>query len=653
MHNFLIYSVSGLVIGGIYAISASGLVVTYVTSRVFNFAHGAVGMVVAFLYYALRVSAGVPEIPALALSLLVIAPLIGVILDVALMRRLQRVQVAVRLMVTLALFAFLTGLAVLIWGSTARSLPPLISLGTFSPVSGVNVTWDDLAIVVIAVLVVVGLGLFLRRSRLGATMRAVVDDRTLAEMNGVNTARVTSFSWALGCSLAGLAAILVAPSLTLNIEALSILVVSTYAAAIVGRLASLPMTFVGSLGLGLLASYVVGYLPSTNQVVQGLGPAMPFIVLLVALVVLRSDRGSAFERVDVFPEAAPPRLRTTLLVGAAIVAATLAISPALSDFESLVVGMGLAYACILLSLVLITGMSGQVSLAQLSFAGLSAVLLPHLSNHMPYVAAVAIAVAAAAGAGALMALPALRLRGLYLALSTLAFAVMMDSIFFPDTHLIPAAIGSIGMPFPGIAGHALRTGRSLLWLIALVMAAYMVLIYAIRRSRFGFALGAMRDAPAAASALGLNLVRTKVTVFAVSAGMAGLAGCLYGAVLGQVGAGQFNYTTSMSALLILAIYGLSSVPGAVIGAIFYVVLYQLLPVWITSTTVVEGLQPVLIAAGVLNLVAHPEGVVAQNRTQIAALMARRRARRAEPPGLSRSAGSEHSLAGATNERSAS
>jgi ABC-type branched-subunit amino acid transport system permease subunit len=82
--------------------------------------------------------------------------------------------------------------------------------------------------------------------------------------------------------------------------------------------------------------------------------------------------------------------------------------------------------------------------------------------------------------------------------------------------------------------------------------------------------------------------------------------------LGQVGADQFNYTTSLSALLILAIYGLSSVPGAIIGAVFFVVLYQLLPVWISSTTVVEGLQPFLIALGVLNLVVHPEGVVAQN-----------------------------------------
>jgi branched-chain amino acid transport system permease protein len=652
MQNFLIYTLTGLVIGAIYAVSAVGLVVTYVTSRVFNFAHGAVGMVVAFIYYTLRVTVGIPEVPSLILSLVVIAPLIGLILDATLMRRLQRVPVAVRLMVTLALFLFLTGVAVLIWGDTDRAMPPLISNGTFSPVSGLNITWDQLAIVVIAVVVVVGLGQYLRRTRMGTTMRAVVDDTTLAEMNGVSAARVTSLSWAIGCSLAGLAAILVAPSLTLNIGALSILVVSTYAAAIVGRLASLPWTFAGALGLGLLASYVVGYLPATNQVVQAMGPAMPFIVLLIALVVLRTDRGSAFEKVDIFPEREPPRMRATLMIGAAIVLLTLVISPAMSNFEALVLGLGLAYACVLLSLVLITGMSGQVSLAQLSFAGLAAVLLPHLAAHMPYLLALVLCVTIAAVAGALVALPTLRLKGLYLALVTLAFAIMMDSIFFPDSHLIPAATQSITMPFPGILGHSLRTGQSLLWLIALVLAGYMIIIYAIRRSRYGHALAAMRDAPAAASALGLNLVRTKITVFAVAAGMAGLAGCLYGTALGQVGPNQFNYTTSLTALLILAIYGLSSVPGAIIGAIFFSILYQLLPVWITSTTVVEGLQPLLIALGVVNLVAHPEGVVAQNRNQFTAALARRRARRASSPKSPErmATGIRGALTGATKEQ---
>jgi branched-chain amino acid transport system permease protein len=203
---------------------------------------------------------------------------------------------------------------------------------------------------------------------------------------------------------------------------------------------------------------------------------------------------------------------------------------------------------------------------------------------------------------------------------------MMDNVFFPDSHLISASTGSLIIRPPSLGGHALTTDRSELWLLAGVVALYMIGIYAIRRSPYGHALAALRDAPAAASTLGLNLTRVKVTVFAISSGMAGLAGCFYGVVNAQVSANMFNYQTSLSALLILAIYGLGSVPGAIVGAVFYVVLYQLMPTWIHSTTWVEGLQPFLIAGGVINLVVHPEGVIAQNRALI-----RRRLHRSNTP----------------------
>jgi branched-chain amino acid transport system permease protein len=615
MHEFLIYTIVGVVTGSIYAISASGLVVTYVTSRVFNFAHGAIGMLVAFIYYALRVTLQWPEGWALAVSLLVIAPAIGLLLDVAIMRRLQRVAVAIRLMATLALFLFVVGLVVLLWGSQLRSLPTLFPFGGFSPVSGVNVEWDQLAIVVAAFGVLVGMEVFFKRTRLGTTMRAVVDNRTLGEMHGINASRITGLSWALGCSLAGLAAILIAPTLTLNIPALSLLVVSSYAAAIVGRLSSLGWTLVGALGLGLLTSYATGYLPTGNQLASQIGPAMPFIVLLIALVVLRAEPGSRFEKLDLPPEPKPITLRKSLIVGGAIVAAIAIASPFLSNVVALIVGGGLSYALILLSLVLITGMSGQISIAQMSFVGMAAVLMPHFTHYMPWIVAVPVCVVVTAAVGVLVAIPALRLRGLYLALSTLAFAVMMDNVFFPDTHLIPPLQGAIAVPPPSFAGLTLSSPKSQLWLLALVVALYMIGIYTFRRRRFGHALSALRDAPVAASALGLNITRTKLTVFAISAGMAGLAGCLYGGFIGSVSGNQFSYQTSLAALLILAIYGMGSVPGAIIGAIFYVLSYELIPLWVHNATVVTAIQPFLIALGVLNLAIHPEGVIAQNREQ--------------------------------------
>ena len=618
MQNFLVYLTIGVVTGAIYAIAATGLVVTYTTSRVFNFAHGALGMFLAFVYYQLRVVWHWSEWLALFATLVVVATCIGVILDVAVMRPLRRASVALRLVVTLALFTVLQGLALLIWGTSLRSMPTLTGSHNFTLLSGLKVSSDQVAIVVIALAVAGVLWLVFHRTRLGVTMRAVVDDPSLAELNGIDPGRVTAFSWSLGTCLAGLAAILIAPGLSLSIQGLSLLVVSAYAAAIVGRLSSTAWTFVGALALGISASMLTGYVISTNQVIQDLPAAMPFVFLFVALVLLRQERAS-LQRVDLFPEPHPPRLRVTLIWVAGAVALAFVVAPNLSNFQALVVGSGLVYGLVLLSLVLITGMSGQISLAQFSFVGIGAVLLGHLAHHMPYVIAVLVVMAITAVVGALIALPALRLQGLYLALSTLAFAVLMDTMVFTNSHVISAESQVLAVPAPSFAGHTLHTLSSQVPLLTVLTGLTAAGVLALRRARFGRALSAMRDSPVAASALGLNLVRTKMVVFALSAAVAGLAGCFFGGIQGQVSAGEFTYLASLSALLILAIQGLTSVTGALAGAMFYAIVFLMLPDWITNPNTVQSLQPLLIGLGIVNVVRHPEGAIAQQRYQLQAL----------------------------------
>jgi branched-chain amino acid transport system permease protein len=623
VHNFLVYLTLGVATGSIYAIAATGLVVTYTTSRIFNFAHGALGMFLAFVYYQLRVSWHWNELLALVVTLLVVAPLIGVLLDVAVMRPLASASVALRLVVTLALFSVLQGLALIIWGTTLRSMPTLTGSHNFTLISGLRVSSDQVAIVGLAFVVAAGLWVLFHRTRLGVTMRAVVDDPGLAELNGIDPHLVTSFSWSLGTALAGLAAILVAPGLSLSIGPLSLLVVSAYAAAIVGRLSSTAWTFVGGLGLGIVASFLTGYVTSSNQVLQDLPQAMPFVLLFVMLVLLRQER-AGLQRVDLFPEPRVPKLRTTLVFAGVAFVAALVVAPHFSNFQALVVGSGLVYGLVLLSLVLITGMSGQISLAQFSFVGLGAVLLAHLHGHMPYVVAVVVAMLITAVVGAVVALPALRLRGLYLALATLAFAVLMDTMVFTNSHVIPAELQVVTVPAPNFAGHALTSLAHQVPLYALMTALAGAGVLAVRRGRFGRALSAMRDAPVAASALGLNLVRTKLIVFAISAAMAGLAGCFFGGLQGQVGASEFGYFISLSALLILAIQGVTSVTGAIVGALFYAIVFLMLPTWITNPNTVEALQPGLIGLGIVNLVRHPEGAVAQQRAQLRFLVSRLR-----------------------------
>ena len=620
MTTFLIYLTIGVVTGSIYAVAATGLVVTYTTSRIFNVAHGALGMFVAYCYYELRTAVHMPTVPAVALSVLVFGPLIGVLLDYLVMRHIQSESVVLRLVVTISLFLMLQGLAYYIWGNTIRTMPPLFASGSFQPVNGLSITYDQATTVGVAVGVAVLLWLLIQHTRVGLTMRAVVDNPQLAQMNNVRPGTITSIAWAMGTALAGLAAILAAPMLSLSVGELSLLVVSAYAAAIIGRLTSTLWTFVGGLALGILTSLLVGYLPSSSSLVQNLAQAAPFLLLFVALVVRgREQAATMSQRARREPRAMGLRGSVTLAVGA--VALSIAIVPFLHGVNVVIAGAALAYAGVLFSLVLLTGMAGQISLAQFSFVGLGAVLLPHLNNHLPWAIAALLATLITALIGAVVALPALRLQGLYLALATLAFAILMDRVVLVDPHVMGNFGSGLFVRRPSIFNFTLRSQASVVPLLVAVVALYAVGILAIRRGRFGRSLAALRDAPTAAAALGLNLVRIKVIVFIVSSGMAGLMGCLYAGFLGGIGPSDFSYLLSLTAVLILAIQGISSVTGAAVGSAFYAVIYLMLPRWITNADLVSLLQPLAIGLGVVNLARFPAGAIAQQRASVEALRA--------------------------------
>lgn len=629
MDTFLVYLIIGIVTGALYSIAAAGLVLTYATSRVFNVAHGAIGMVMAYLMYTLWVQQGLPEWLALVICVLVVAPAVGVFLDWAVMRWLERASVAQRLVVTLTLLILCQGLASLIWGrgeNITEVMPSIFSSSTFSPISGLNVTYDQLADVIVAAVVAGGLWLLLKRTRIGTMMRGVVDDRDLTQLNGLNPRMVTSLSWAIGTALAALAAILLAPGVSMDITTLSLLVVSAYGAAIVGGLTSLPWAFVGAMILGIGSSFMVGYLPPTN-LFQNVTDAAPFILLFIVLS-LRRPRYGEQERIASFREPRPPRLwKMIALIVAGVVLVILAV-PHLSSVYQLVVGNGIIYAGILLSLILVTGMAGQVSLAQFSFLGFGDVLLSHLTTgaHLPYWAALIVATVSTGLLGAIVALPALRLRGLYLALSTLAFALLMDNVFFASSAIFPQQGAGIPDPPPSIFGLTARSYTSVAAVAVVFVGLCAVGILVLRQRHFGRALAALRDAPAAASALGLNVVRTKLIVLALASGMAGLMGCLYGSLFQQALSSQFVYLNSLTALLILSIYGVTSVSGAFVGAGFFSIFYLMIPNWITNQNIVSAIQPLGIGLAVFALAQHPEGAIAQNRDSFARWRGRRAVR---------------------------
>lgn len=614
LQTFFTFLVLGVTISAVYAISATGLVVTYITSGVFNFAHGALGMFLAFVYWELRVHQGWPTPLALIVTLGVIAPLIGAALDLIVMRRLLRgASVATKLVVTLALLFAFQGAALAVWGIELRTLPGLWGDRSLT-VAGLVVTWDQITTILTALAVAFGLRLLFRQTRLGVAMRAVVDNPELCAIKGLDPNGVTAASWALGSMLAGLAAILVAPGLNLEVNTLSLLVVSAYAAAVVGRMQSLPATFAGALALGISQTLLVGYLPQDNELVRNLKPAMPFLLLFAALL-LRPERRLP-ERARTHGEPAPPPLATTIGLGGAAVVAALVVSGRLSDFQLLVGSKALLFSCVTISLVLLTGLSGQVSLMQMSFAGIGAVVVGKLGADVPWLLGLLLAAVTAGVVGCLVALPVLRLRGIYLALCTLAFAILMDGLVFGNSRLLGGG-GTLAVPRPEILGVDVSSEQAMFVLATAAVALYANVFLAVRRSAFGRMLSALRDSPRASQMMGMDLTGVKLRIFGLSALLAGSAGALLGALQVRVGALDFLYFRSLTVLLVATIFGITSVSGALLGAGFFVVLPEVLRAVGSAdgggATGSQALQPLIIGLMAIAVARRPEGLAGQLR----------------------------------------
>jgi branched-chain amino acid transport system permease protein len=469
-------------------------------------------------------------------------------------------------------------------------------------VFSVVVTYHQIIVVVVAAAVAVLLRLFLFRTRPGVALRAVVDAPEVAALHGAAPARVGQLGWAMGASLAALAGILLAPLVTLDILTLTLLVINGYAAAIVGRLKSLPLTFAGGLLLGLFESYAVGYIP--GSVLSQLRTTLPIVFLLAVLLLLPQNRlrvGRAMSQ----RSGKVPGLRRSLVTAGLFVAGAWIVGSQLSIPNLFTFGKGLVMAIIMLSLVLLTGYGGQISLSQLTFVGVGAFAMGKVAGgSSPF--GVLAAVVLAGAVGALVALPALRLRGLYLGLVTLAFAQAMYAAFFHSNSVFGQG-GALRVGRLHLFGISFAGTRSFVMLVAVVFAAAAVGVLAIRRGPFGRQLAAMSDSQAACATLGMNLTLTKLAVFSLSAALAGLAGVFFGGLRGSVGADDFQLFFSLVVLLLLAIWGFDSVAAAFLAGMAY----ALFPVLQQHVTGIRNLAFLVTGLGALGLGRDPRGVVKQ------------------------------------------
>jgi branched-chain amino acid transport system permease protein len=589
--EFFSYTVAGLSVAAILAVGASGLVLTYTTTGVFNFAHGAIGMLGGFAYWQLRFDWGWPAPLAIAVVLLVLAPLFGIFLEVVIFRGLQRTTDTIKLVVSVSLLFSIIGIANWIWEPASRPDAKFCEaserslgcpFGRSFRIGEVPVTAHEVITVIVAIAVAVGLFVLLRLTRAGIAMRAAVDDRPLASLHGAHPDRSSMLAWAIGCSLAATSGILFVGTIALDATAISLLIVNAYAAAMIGRLRSLALTFVGALILGLADGYLKGYLPKLgNQYLSSeFVTAVPVIVLFVVLLILPSARlraaGTLRSR-EIIPM---PTRRGTLIFAASVVAMAALAIPLTTRSNTVTLTRVFAVGIVALSLVPLVGLAGQVSLCQWSLAGVGAVVMGHMgTNGSPIGIAAAIVVAALVGA--VIALPTLRLSGIYLALATAAFAVFLDRWIFKlrpfDLPFVenPVALfstGSISVERLKLFGYEFNTADRQLILCATAFAFAAIVVSWIRRSGMGRRLLAMKDSPAACATVGMNLTLTKLTVFMISAGIAGLGGALLGGQQQTTNPQDWQFASGLPVFMVGVVGGVARVGGALFAGISLVAL---------------------------------------------------------------------------------
>ncbi|MEU0027700.1 ATP-binding cassette domain-containing protein [Streptomyces sp. NPDC006335] len=544
-------TLAGLSVGGAAALTGIGLIVTYRATGVLNFAHGAIAMVCAYVLRQCVVEWGWPLWAGAAATLLVLAPALGVVLERFVFRPLAVLggDPAQTLVASIGVFVLLVGGAALLWGQGARDdAPELVSADP----------WGQLAV---ALVLAAGVGAVVRWTRFGRELRAVVDDRGLAVLGGIDADRVAAAGWAFGSFTAGLTGVLLAPYVRLDPYGLPLLVMEVVAVAVAARMRSLPVAVGVALAIGVGQSQLTRLHPSgwREPLLQAVGANLFVVALLVAAL--------ALPRVgtrDVLPRTATARVPTPQ--GAWIVAVVLFLLPlgfAGSDLHTSV--QVPALGVVLLSLVVVTGRGGQLSLGQAAYAGLGALFTALLAAgrfpglpRLPELAALALAVALVAPLGLLTGWPAISRRGLALALATFAVGVGVSRFVFAQ----PYATSGLSLDRPeGFDGD-----RAYYVLELALLALALLATHALRRGRTGRALAALRDHESGASAAGVRVPALKLLAFVAGAALAALGGGMLGMGLRAFDPTAYDPVRGLLWFAAVVVLGADSTLGALAAA---------------------------------------------------------------------------------------
>jgi len=617
VNDLIPFLVTGIASGSLYGLAGIGLVLTYRTSGVFNFGHGALAAGAAFFFYTLHVTHGVAWPFAAFLTLLLFGGPVAWALE-RLTRSLGDVPEAVVVVATVGLLLGIEGFLFIQYGTSLRQSPEFLPTSGFD-ISGVTVTYSKVISFAIATASAFGLYAFLRRHRLGVAMRAVVDNPTLVALSAVSPRRVRLTAWSIGSMFAALSGILLAPTLGLDANLLTFLVVQAFGACAIGMFSSLPLTYLGGITVGVAASLATKYF--SRAPFNGVPPAVPFLVLLVVLLTVpatRFPKRRASLR-SLIPETKRMRRGTAaVLSGAGIVG--LAIVPAVVGTHLPVWIAALDSLIIFGSLALLIWTSGQISLCHAAFVAVGVTTMSHMTNglHLPWGAALLISGFVAVPVGALVAVPAIRLSGLYLALATLGFGVLMQFVFFPTYFMFGETL-QVSAPRPRLGFLDATHDKQFYLLVLAITVACIAVMVAIAGSRLGRLLRAMAETPTMLATHGLGVNVTRLIVFCVSAFFAGIAGALAVTQYGTASTAPYGPVSSLLFVAVLAMCGTRLLRSSVLAA----ALLAIVPGYLTSFDVSRQTFAFGVVAVAAAIVIAKREVISQMTTRFARTSRRR------------------------------
>ena len=629
---------SGLGTAGAVALLALGLVVTYKGSGVLNFAHGAYATAAVYTYVWL-VDIGFGVIAA-AVGGLAATVAIAALVEVLVMRRLADAPMLAKVVATLGVMLTIQACVSVLTGGATPNPHPLLPAATLRfSLGGADYTLAGDRLIILSLVVAVSLGVaaLYRWSRFGAVTRAVADDQDAVRLTGTSPSLVALANSCFGALLAGAAGLLLAGFAPISPTFFTSVLITAIAATLVGGFRSVLVTVAAAIAIGLAQAVIVRHTSSWEATVGLVGWAEAIPVVLILLVVL--VRGRALPVRDTLTRLGLPRVpvvrRPWLVAGCVLAGGALWFFALPTDWAD-PMAMSLISTLVCLSLVVLLGYGGQISLGQMAFAGLAALVTARAAAGwglaFPWAGAVGVVVAILAGL--LFALPALRVRGVELAVVTLGAALVLELMVFNSPRLNGSGDGST-VPSPSLGSldlDSITNPAGFGLMVTIVVSVAVWLVTRLRKSGLGRRMLAVRENEQGSASSGVSVVRTKIAAFAISGALAGTAGALFAYRSGVVTFDSFVIVQSVFFVAIVYLGGVGSVVGALVVGIFFApggVGNQ-----ISSVIWHDGWMQVIAGVVLLQVVvAHPNGLAGIPRQIKAARNRRRRQATAEeePP----------------------